>query len=32
MEKQAAWNYTLGLIKVDGLTPAPEFLSMAEKK
>jgi hypothetical protein len=30
MEKQTAWNYALGLIKIDGLTPTPEFLAMVE--
>jgi hypothetical protein len=32
MEKQTAWNYALGLIKIDGLTPTPEFLTMVEKE
>jgi hypothetical protein len=32
MEKQTAWDYALGLIKIDGLTPTPEFLSMVEKE
>jgi len=32
MEKQTAWNYALGLIKVDGLTPTPEFMAMVEKE
>ena len=32
MEKQIAWDYALGLIKIDGLTPTPEFLTMVEKE
>jgi hypothetical protein len=32
MEKQIAWDYALGLIKIDGLTPTPEFLAMVEKE
>jgi len=32
MEKQIAWDYALGLIKVDGLTPTPEFMAMVEKE
>ena len=32
MEKQQAWDYALGMIKVDGLEPSPEFLAMAEKE
>jgi len=32
MEKQTAWDYALGLIKIDGLTPTPEFLAMTEKE
>jgi len=32
MEKQTAWNYALGLIKIDGLKPTPEFLAMVEKE
>jgi len=32
MEKQQAWDYALGIIKVDGLEPSPEFLAMAEKE
>jgi hypothetical protein len=32
MEKQTAWDYALGLVKVDGLTPTPEFLAMVEKE
>jgi len=32
IQKQTAWNYALGLIKIDGLTPTPEFLTMVEKE
>jgi hypothetical protein len=32
MEKQTAWDYALGLIKVDGLNPTPEFVAMIEKE
>jgi hypothetical protein len=32
MEKEQAWNYALGIIKVDGLEPSREFLAMAEKE
>jgi hypothetical protein len=32
MEKQQAWDYALGIIKVDGLEPTQEFLNMAEKE
>ena len=32
MEKQQAWDYALGIIKVDGLEPSPEFMAMAEKE
>ncbi|UQZ88022.1 hypothetical protein C4J81_01830 [Deltaproteobacteria bacterium Smac51] len=32
MEKQQAWDYALGIIKVDGLEPSPDFLAMAEKE
>jgi len=32
MEKQQAWDYALGIIKVDGLEPSKEFLVMAEKE
>ena len=30
MNKQTAWNFALGLIKVDGLTPSDEMLEMIE--
>jgi len=32
MEKQIAWDYALGLIKIDGLTPTSDFLAMVEKE
>jgi hypothetical protein len=32
MDKQQAWYYALGIIKVDGLEPSREFLDMAEKE
>ena len=28
--KETAWNFALGLIKVDGLTPSDEMLEMVE--
>lgn len=32
MNKERAWNYALGIIKVDGLTPTKDFLELAEKE
>ncbi|HZK61222.1 MAG TPA: hypothetical protein VFC41_04045 [Anaerovoracaceae bacterium] len=32
MNKEPAWNYALGIIKVDGLEPSSEFLELAEKE
>ena len=32
MDKQTAWDYALGLIQIDGLTPTPEFLELANKE
>jgi|GEM_PF-275480 len=29
---EKAWNYALGIIKVDGLEPSPEFLKLVEKE
>jgi hypothetical protein len=26
------WNYSLGLIQIDGLTPSDEFLELVEKE
>jgi hypothetical protein len=31
-EKQTAWDYAAGLIKIDGLEPTPEFLEMMKKE
>lgn len=30
ISKETAWNYALGLIEVDGLTPSEEMLKMIE--
>ncbi len=32
MEKSKAWDFALGLIKVDGLKPSEEFLELVEKE
>jgi len=32
MEKQQAWDYDFGIIKVDGMEPSPDFLAMAGKE
>ncbi|MDR1453239.1 MAG: antitoxin VbhA family protein [Candidatus Margulisbacteria bacterium] len=32
MNKTTAWNFALGLIKVDGLEPTPEFMEMVKKE
>ena len=32
MDKQKAWDFALGLIKVDGLEPSKEFLDLVEKE
>jgi hypothetical protein len=32
MEKKLAWDYALGLIKVDGLSPTREFMEMVNKE
>lgn len=31
-EREKAWDYALGLIQVDGLTPSKEFLKLVEKE
>ena len=31
-QKEKAWDYALGIIKVDGLVPSPEFLELVEKE
>ncbi|MDE6014226.1 MAG: antitoxin VbhA family protein [Acetatifactor sp.] len=32
VDKETAWNYALGMIKVDGLEPTEEFLQLVEKE
>ncbi len=32
MDKTKAWDYALGLIKVDGLEPSKDFLELVEKE
>lgn len=32
MSKEKAWDYALGMIKIDGLEPSPEFLELVEKE
>ncbi|MEG3006128.1 MAG: antitoxin VbhA family protein [Oscillospiraceae bacterium] len=32
MNKTKAWDYALGIIKVDGLEPSKEFLELVEKE
>ena len=32
MDKDVAWDYALGLIKVDGLEPTAEFLDLVERE
>lgn len=32
MNKSIAWDYALGIIKVDGLHPSEEFLELVEKE
>ena len=32
MSKTEAWNYALGMIRVDGLEPSPEYLELVEKE
>jgi hypothetical protein len=32
MDNKKAWDYAIGLIKIDGLEPTPEFLEMVEKE
>ena len=32
IQKDKAWDYALGIIKVDGLEPSPEFLELVEKE
>ena len=32
MTNAQKWDYSLGLIKIDGLTPSEEFLELVEKE
>ncbi len=32
MEKSKAWDYALGIIKVDGLEPSEDFLKLVERE
>lgn len=32
MDNNKAWEYALGMIKVDGLTPSKEYLELIEKE
>lgn len=32
MTKTKAWNFALGMIKVDGLEPSKDFLNLVEKE
>lgn len=32
MTKRGAWNYAIGLIKVDGLEPTDDFKKLVEKE
>ena len=32
MNKEDAWDYALGMIRVDGLEPTPDFLEMVERE
>jgi hypothetical protein len=32
MTNEQKWNYSLGLIKIDGLTPSEEFMELVEKE
>lgn len=32
MDNNKAWEYALGMIKVDGLEPSKEFLELVEKE
>ena len=31
-ERTRAWDYALGMIEVDGLTPSEDFLKLVEKE
>ncbi len=32
MSNEQAWNYALGIIKVDGLEPSDDFLKLVEQE
>ena len=32
MSKSDAWDYAIGMIRVDGLEPTPDFLEMVERE
>lgn len=32
MDNEKAWEYALGIIKVDGLKPSPDLLELIEKE
>lgn len=32
MNNDKAWEYALGMIKIDGLTPSPEYLELIKKE
>ncbi len=32
MNKEKAWDYALGMIRIDGLEPSKEFLELVEKE
>ncbi len=32
VSNEVAWNYALGMIKVDGLEPSKEFLELVERE
>ena len=32
MSKQDAWDYAIGMIRVDGLEPSTDFLDMVERE
>jgi hypothetical protein len=32
MSKEDAWNYAIGMIRVDGLEPSADFLDMVERE
>lgn len=32
MDKKQAWDYAIGMVKVDGLTPTEDFINLANKE